>query len=182
MTTASRLISTTTFVVFFGCFLACSFADAFQSGNSLSSASPSARSFSTSTELHLFGVLNDAKKALVRKLAGEYDAEAVRARVDNLIKTNDVLMLSFTTCPYCITAKQVLDAKSAKYTVVELNEDPAGKAIRAELFDLVGRSSVPAIWIGGEFVGGCNDGPMGGIVQLQEQGKLDDILKKVGAI
>ncbi|GAX19334.1 hypothetical protein FisN_4Lh086 [Fistulifera solaris] len=91
-------------------------------------------------------------------------------------------MLSFTTCPYCIKAKQVLDAKSANYTVVELNEDPAGTAIRAELFDLVGRSSVPAIWIGGEFIGGCNDGPMGGIVQLQEQGKLDVMLKNVGAI
>lgn len=182
MTTAFRSISLATFLVFFCCLLVCSFGDAFQPGNPLSTPRPSAKSFSSSTELNLFSVLNDAKKALVKKLAGEYDSEAIRSRIDNLVKANSVLMLSFTTCPYCIKAKQVLDAKSAKYTVVELNEDPTGKAIRAELFDLVGRSSVPAIWIGGEFVGGCNDGPMGGIVQLQEQGKLDDMLKKVGAI
>ncbi|GAX24567.1 hypothetical protein FisN_4Hh086 [Fistulifera solaris] len=182
MASRFKFASTTIFLVRFYCFLMCFQAEAFRSSDQLPTASSSPRSFSSSTELHLFGVLKDAKKALVRKLAGEYDSEAVRARIDNLIKTNDVLMLSFTTCPYCIKAKQVLDAKSANYTVVELNEDPAGTAIRAELFDLVGRSSVPAIWIGGEFIGGCNDGPMGGIVQLQEQGKLDDMLKNVGAI
>lgn len=174
--TASRFSATIS--LFFCFFLAFSFADAFQANRPLSNTA--ARS--SSTELHLLGLLKNAKKALVKTLAGDYDAVAVRSRIDNLVKTNNVLMLSFTTCPYCIKAKQVLDAKSSKYTVVELNEDPDGKAIRAELADRVGRSSVPAIWIGGEFVGGCNDGPMGGIVQLQEQGKLDGMLKKVGAI
>ena len=52
--------------------------------------------------------------------------------------------------------------------MVELDEVRDGKAIRAEMADLIGRTSVPAIWIGGEFIGGCNDGPTkdrGGIVQ-----------------
>lgn len=50
-----------------------------------------------------------------------------------------------------------MDEKGAKYTVVELDLDEDGKAIRAEMADIVGRTSVPAIWIGGQFVGGCND-------------------------
>lgn len=75
-----------------------------------------------------------------------------------------------------------MDGKKAKYTVVECDKDPDGKAIRAELGDMVGRTSVPAIWIGGTFVGGCNDGPLGGIVKLDEQGKLDGMLQSVGAI
>lgn len=41
--------------------------------------------------------------------------------------------------------------------MLELDTDEDGKAIRAEMADFVGRTSVPAIWIGGEFVGGCND-------------------------
>jgi len=68
------------------------------------------------------------------------------------------------------------------YTVVELDQDEDGKAIRAELADLVGRTSVPAIWIKGKFVGGCNDGPMGGLVSLQESGRLNEMLKEAGAL
>ena len=48
--------------------------------------------------------------------------------------------------------------------------------------DLVGRTSVPAIWIGKEFIGGCNDGPKGGIVNLNENGQLESMLQSVGAI
>jgi hypothetical protein len=31
-------------------------------------------------------------------------------------------------------------------------------------------------------VGGCNDGPMGGIVKLDESGELDKMLAAVGAV
>jgi len=48
--------------------------------------------------------------------------------------------------------------------------------------EMVGRTSVPAIWIGGEFVGGCNDGPMGGVMNLDEANKLDGLLKGVSSI
>ncbi len=59
-----------------------------------------------------------------------------------------------------------------------------GKAIRAEMFDVIGRSSVPAIWIGGEFIGGCNDGPaeFGGINTLKENGKLNPLLQSAGLL
>ena len=75
-----------------------------------------------------------------------------------------------------------MDGLNVKYQVVELDIDPDGKAIRAEMADMIDRTSVPAIWIGGQFIGGCNDGPMGGIVKLQESGKLTDLLKGVGAL
>ena len=60
---------------------------------------------------------------------------------------------------------------------MELDVESDGKALRAELANLVGRTSVPAIWINGKFIGGCNDGPMGGIVSLSESGQLDTLLK-----
>ena len=137
---------------------------------------------SSSTQLHLFDIFNEGKKKLVKKLAGDYDEEAVRARLDGLINGSPVLMLSFTTCPFCVKAKEVLDAKGAKYTVVELDKDEDGKAIRAEMGDIVGRTSVPAIWIDKVFVGGCNDGPMGGLVKLDETGELNGMLQAVGAM
>jgi glutaredoxin 3 len=48
--------------------------------------------------------------------------------------------------------------------------------------ELLGRTSVPAVWIDGKFVGGCNDGPMGGLVKLDEAGDLDGMLKAAGSI
>jgi hypothetical protein len=52
---------------------------------------------STATRLHLMDFLNEGKKALVRSLAGDYDREAVRARLDTLIRESPVLMLTFET-------------------------------------------------------------------------------------
>jgi len=126
--------------------------------------------------------LNEGKKALVKSLAGDYDVEATRAKLNAYIQNEPVLFLSFVRWPFCIKAKAVLDAKDAKYTVVEIDEVEDGKAIRAEMAGLIGRTSVPAIWIGSEFIGGCNDGPKGGIVKLDESGELDKMLAAVGAV
>ena len=151
--------------------------------NDKSSVSSFSSSSSTSMGVgNIVGLFDEGKKKLVKSMAGEYDAEAIQARTNGLINDNPVLMFSFTTCPFCVKAKAVLDDMDAKYTVVELDADPDGKAIRAEMTDLIGRSSVPAIWIGQEFVGGCNDGPLGGVVKLNEQGKLEGMLKEVGAL
>jgi glutaredoxin 3 len=140
------------------------------------------RATSTTSSLYLMDFVNVGKNFVVQKLAGEYDEKAVRQRIDQLIDANPVLMLSFTTCPFCIRAKQVLDANKATYSVVELDQDPDGKAIRAVMGDMLGRTSVPAIWINRQFIGGCNDGPLGGIVKLDESGKLGGMLREVGAI
>jgi len=121
--------------------------------------------------------LNEGKKALVRALAGEYDVEATQSKLKNLISDSKVMMFSFTTWPFCIKAKAILDDRSIGYTVVELNEVEDGKALRAEMAGLIGRTSVPAIFIDGTFIGGCNDGPMGGIVKMAESGKLGEMLR-----
>ena len=77
-----------------------------------------------------------------------------------------------------------MDEKGAKYTVVELDKEADGKAIRAEMGEMLGRTSVPAVWIKGTFIGGCNDGPpgYGGINTLVSSNKLDGMLKTAGAI
>ena len=66
-------------------------------------------------------------------------------------------------------AKQVLDGYGCKYRVVELNEVEGGYALRAELAELTGRTSVPALYVGGQYIGGCNDGGMGGVCHQQNR-------------
>lgn len=126
--------------------------------------------------------LNEAKNALVKSLAGDYDEEATKSKLVGLIDDSPVLMLSFVTCPFCIKAKGIMNSLGAKYTVIELDQEPDGKAIRAVMSSMVGRTSVPAIWIGGTFIGGCNDGPMGGVASLNNAGQLRDLLAGVGAL
>jgi len=115
-------------------------------------------------------------------MAGDYDEKVIQARIDSLVSENPVLMLSFTTCPFCVKAKEILG--SSKYTIVELDVDPDGKAIRAELGNKIGRTSVPAIWIDGEYMGGCNDGGVNnsGLSGLQRDGTLKSRLEAVGAL
>ena len=65
---------------------------------------------------------------------------------------------------------------------MELNEGGDGYPLRAELAEKTGRTSVPALYIGGEFVGGCNDGGLGGVMTLDRSGELKGMLSKAGAI
>ena len=76
----------------------------------------------------------------------------------------------------------MLDDYGASYSVVELNEVSDGYALRAELAQKTGRTSVPALYVGGQFVGGCNDGGMGGVMTLDKAGKLKTLLQDAGAI
>eukprot|EP00527_Entomoneis_sp_CCMP2396_P004421 CAMPEP_0198145948 /NCGR_PEP_ID=MMETSP1443-20131203/26379_1 /TAXON_ID=186043 /ORGANISM="Entomoneis sp., Strain CCMP2396" /LENGTH=197 /DNA_ID=CAMNT_0043809723 /DNA_START=45 /DNA_END=638 /DNA_ORIENTATION=+ len=124
-----------------------------------------------------------SKKALIKRQAGSYDEETIRAQLNAFIGKNPVAMLSFTTCPYCLKAKEILDKAGVEYKVMELDKVPSGGyEFRAELAELTDRTSVPAIWIDGKFVGGYNDGGMGGIDNLKKSGKLQDLLEELGAV
>mmetsp|Transcript_34194 Transcript_34194/g.72856 ORF Transcript_34194/g.72856 Transcript_34194/m.72856 type:complete len:187 (-) Transcript_34194:247-807(-) len=130
----------------------------------------------------VFSILKEGKVGIAKSLAGDYDEDAVKRKLDNLVKKNPVLMLSFTTCRYCAKAKQLLDEKSAKYTVIEIDKEEDGKALRAVMGSQFGRTSVPAIWIKGTYIGGFNDGPsseFNGLNSLNMKGELDGMLKYV---
>ena len=73
------------------------------------------------------------------------------------------------TCPYCISAKQLL----AKRGVTQLNEirvdQMAGE--REKMMALTNRRTVPQIFIGDKHVGGCDD-----LIALDGKGGLLPLL------
>lgn len=75
-------------------------------------------------------------------------------------------------CPFCIRAKQLLDARGVEY--VELSVD-GDRELRQEMMDKSGRHTVPQIWIGEKHVGGCDD-----LMALQRSGALDELLRAEG--
>jgi glutaredoxin len=142
------------------------------------------------------GALASFKQYVASSIAGKYDEAEVKQSILSEVNKSPVVMYSFTTCPYCIKAKKLLieDLGVKNLKVIELDIDrEVGFPIRAELGKLTGRTSVPSVWVGGNFIGGCGDGPTmiekagimetkGGLVALQAEGQLVTMLSKAGAL
>jgi glutaredoxin len=85
-----------------------------------------------------------------------------------------------------VAAVKALGLAGAKFKNVRL-DDPLeeGNPLRAELGKMVGKSSVPCIFIGGNYVGGYDGGASEetpGILSLAFQGKLHPMLEAAGAL
>ncbi len=80
-----------------------------------------------------------------------------------------VLMYCTATCPYCIAAERLLAGKGVDaIDKVRVDLEPQR---RAEMTAKTGRTSVPQIWVGGTYVGGCDD-----LHDLDRTGRLDPLL------
>lgn len=121
------------------------------------------------------------KQFIADSLAGDFDEAATASKIDGLVGSNKVMFFSFSTCPFCLRAKEVLNEVGVKYEVMELDQVEDGSAIRAMLGRRTGRTSQPSVWVGGSYVGGCNDGGLGGVVPLYESGELEKLLDQKGA-
>jgi glutaredoxin 3 len=110
----------------------------------------------------------------------DFDKEAVGTRIDAFVESHPVAMFSFTTCPFCRRAKDFFAQEGIEYRSLELDEleGNAGNEIRSILGKKTGRTSVPSIFIGGKYIGGCNDGP--GLLPLAKSGELTQLLKAAG--
>ena len=80
-----------------------------------------------------------------------------------------VTMYSTLVCPYCQHAKALLKQRGVE-TIddVRVDLDPAQ---RAKMVELTGRRTVPQIFIGSTWVGGCDD-----LVALDQRGELVPML------
>jgi len=81
-----------------------------------------------------------------------------------------VKMYTTAVCPYCIRAKQLLNAKGvAHIEEIRIDTDPVA---RAHMMEVTGRRTVPQIFIGDIHVGGCDD-----LVALDAKGGLVALLQ-----
>jgi len=68
-------------------------------------------------------------------------------------------------CPYCITAINLLERQKADYQEINLTNDPEKLE---KLKNETNFYTVPQIFIGNEFIGGCDD-----LYDLEKKGELD---------
>ncbi|KAJ8538473.1 hypothetical protein K7X08_027694 [Anisodus acutangulus] len=91
------------------------------------------------------------------RIVGESRMESVYERVRFLVSGNAVVVFTISGCCMCHVVKQLLFGLGVGPTIVELDRDAAGREIHALLFQLAGdeqQQPVPAVFVGGKFLGG----------------------------
>jgi glutaredoxin 3 len=78
-------------------------------------------------------------------------------------------MYSTAVCPFCVRAEQLLTRKGV--TEIEKVRVDLQPERRDEMLQKTGRRTVPQIYIGETYVGGCDE-----LYELEHQGKLDSLL------
>lgn len=81
----------------------------------------------------------------------------------------NVEIYTWSRCPFCIRAKDLLNQKGIEFTEYCIDGDEGARAKMAQRSH--GRRSLPQIFINDEHIGGCDD-----IHLLDAQGKLDSLL------
>ena len=102
------------------------------------------------------------------------DAEVSPAKkvILDAVTETKVLVFSKSYCPYCKRAKALLEAKRIPYKAFEIDQEPNGGAVHAELKKMTNRNTVPNIWINGKPFGGSDD-----LQKAVNDAKLDKLLE-----
>ena len=90
--------------------------------------------------------------------------------IAEIIEAAPVVVFSAPDCPYCDEAKAALHEAGVAFTEVAASDWQ-----RAQLTKRTGSRTVPQVFAGGEFVGGCHDGGLGGTVPLLRMGLLQEM-------
>lgn len=83
-----------------------------------------------------------------------------------------VLMYVTGWCPYCMRARSLLESKGAAVEEIDVEAVPGA---RAQMRSRCGRGTVPQVFIGDNYVGGCDE-----LQALEAAGQLDPLLKSTG--
>jgi glutaredoxin 3 len=80
-----------------------------------------------------------------------------------------ITMYSTAVCPYCVRAERLLRAKGV--TEIDKVRVDLDAARRVEMVERTGRRTVPQIFIGETYVGGCDE-----LYDLEHEGRLTPLL------
>jgi glutaredoxin 3 len=84
-------------------------------------------------------------------------------------KQAEILLYTKDYCPYCVAAKNLLDAKGAEYREIDVGKDE--KEYAEMLRKAAPRKTVPQIFADGQALGGFDD-----IRKLDQEGRLNALL------
>lgn len=83
--------------------------------------------------------------------------------------SHKIEIYTWSTCPFCVKAKRLLDAKDLDYIEHNLDGDEPARAKMAKKTG--GKKSVPQVFVDDQYIGGCDD-----LHAAENSGKLDKLL------
>ncbi|KAK9807776.1 hypothetical protein WJX72_008899 [[Myrmecia] bisecta] len=107
-------------------------------------------------------------QALVDLLSYARPDASLKEQIKNAVAKHPVVCFSKSWCPYCQEALQTFNSLNVRSVCFQLDQLPNGSQVHANLKTLYSHSTVPYIFLSGEFVGGCDD-----MKALQRTGELD---------
>ena len=125
-----------------------------------------------------FLVNNRVKRWVTEKSAGSYDKDVASAKLREILDIHDVVVFSESfDIAFSATVKHVLAEQAVEFFEVPVDKVDSGGALVVEIGKMTGRTSIPAVFIAGKYVGGCNDGNPG-VRALIASGMLEAALEQ----
>ncbi|KAM4708292.1 glutaredoxin-1 [Discoglossus pictus] len=100
--------------------------------------------------------------------------------VESKLGASKVTLFEKPSCPYCVTAKEILKKykfKDGHLEIVNINKEDFVESIQEYFRRKTGARTVPRVFIGEECIGGCSD-----LEPLHSSGELTTMLQKIGAL
>ena len=103
--------------------------------------------------------------------------DSTRARIDGLVKGNEVLLFmkgnrQRPQCGFSATVVQILDSLLPEYRTVDVLADPE---IREGIKEYSSWPTIPQLYVSGEFQGGCDI-----VTEMYQSGELQQKLRTLG--
>jgi monothiol glutaredoxin len=100
--------------------------------------------------------------------------DSTRSRIDGLVKDSPVLLFmkgnrQRPQCGFSATVVQILDSLLPEYRTVNVLEDPE---IRDGIKEYSSWPTIPQLYLGGEFQGGCDI-----VIEMYQSGELQQKLR-----
>ena len=100
--------------------------------------------------------------------------DAVRDRIESLVASDRVVLFMKGTrhqpqCGFSAQVVGILDSHLPSYTTVDVLQDPE---IRQGIKEFTSWPTIPQLYVGGEFVGGCDI-----VTEMEQSGELKPVLE-----
>ena len=105
--------------------------------------------------------------------------ESTRQKIDGLVNTHKVVLFMkgtkhFPQCGFSGAVVQILNGAGARYETVNVLADPA---VRDGVKEYAQWPTIPQLYVGGKFVGGCDI-----VREMHGRGELVPLLREAGAL
>ena len=104
-------------------------------------------------------------------------APSLAAQIAEKNAQSPVVVYSKSWCPFCVRVKGLLLDLGTEAKVIELDEVVEGAEVQDALLSITGVRTVPQVFVGGEFLGGCDD-----TEAAHRAGQLVPLLEAAGAL